>query len=160
MQSRSWTMTIAAAAVLALPVMAVGQPQQHQCARCASSPCCAQENHDHAAAPSEDAADYDLALERRFTGVVISAVELPGSGEMLVTISTGENSFEVQVGPSAWMADKGYSFVQGEGVEILGALVPSEGNDTIVARQIWKGGEEMRLRDRNGRPLWTTRQPS
>jgi len=159
-----WAIPIAAAALLMLPAASIAQ--QQQCDKCASCPCCAggAAQHEHGATPQAEKAPaaaipgYDMSLEQRLTGVVVSAIELPGSTELVVTVSNGENSFEVQVGPADWMADKGYSFVPGEGVEILGAMLFSEGNDTIVARQIWKGGEEIRLRDATGQPLWVGAQ--
>jgi hypothetical protein len=149
----------AAAALLLLP--ALGTAQARQCGdNCAGCSCCSQ-THEHGATPKAGRSrptvpDYDAALEQRITGVVVSAFEIPGSTELLVTISTGENSFEVQVGPAAWMAGKGYTLSPGEGVEILGAVVGTEGNNRILARQIWKGGEEIRLRDQTGKPLWPT----
>jgi hypothetical protein len=161
MKPRFWAISIAAAALLILPAASIAQ-QQH-CGKCASCPCCAGEEEQGATpqaekAPAAAIRGYDMSLEQRLTGVVVSAIELPGSTELVVTVSNGENSFEVQVGPADWMADKGYSFVPGEGVEILGSMLWSEGNDTIVARQIWKGGEEIRLRDETGQPLWVGAQ--
>lgn len=159
-----WPIVVLASVSVLLPGSAVAAGQHGD--RCASCPCCAG-GHDHAAAPQAErtpdvaAPGYDLSLEQSISGVVVSTQTLPGSNELLVTVSNGENAFEVQVGPAEWMTSKGYRLVPGDRIEIVGSMVLSEGNDTIVARQIWKAGEEMKIRDRTGGALWTiARDPS
>lgn len=61
----------------------------------------------------------------------------------------------VHVGPSAYVEQKGFSFAQGDQIEVTGSKIKFEGNDVIVAREIKKGDMVLTLRNKQGIPAWS-----
>jgi hypothetical protein len=104
---------------------------------------------------------YNASTEARFTGTV-DAVTLVtpghhrlGPGGTHLTLKTATETFEVHVGPTAFLKANNINIVKGDAVEILGSRVTIGGGPALLAREIKKGDSTWALRDASGRPLWS-----
>ena len=59
------------------------------------------------------------------------------------------------LGPSNFIADKGFSFAKGDEVEVTGSKVTVGGGESLIAREITKGGKTLVLGDKTGKPEWS-----
>jgi hypothetical protein len=80
-----------------------------------------------------------------------------GMGGTHLTLKTETGNLDVALGPSNWLAEKKYEFAKGDLLDIVGSEVTMNGQKTLVAREITKGGTTMTLRDANGVPAWSGR---
>ena len=101
---------------------------------------------------------YDTSTEITAKGVVESVDSHTGrmgwNGTHLVVKFDAE-TLPVHVGPSAYVEQKGFSFAQGDQIEVTGSKIKFEGNDVIVAREIKKGDMVLTLRNKQGIPAWS-----
>ena len=73
-------------------------------------------------------------------------------------LKTQDETLTVIVGPSRFIADKGFSFARGDQIEVIGAKLKYQGKDEMLAREIKKGDKLLTLRNAQGVPEWSTRQ--
>ena len=106
---------------------------------------------------------YNPATETTIKGTVES-LDQGAQGMMMkmgmgmgthLTIKTAEGNFQVMLGPSTFVADKGFSFAKGDEVEVTGSKVTMGGGESLIAREITKGGKTLVLRDKTGKPEWS-----
>lgn len=99
---------------------------------------------------------YNPATETTLKGTV-EAVTQPTRGRMMgthITVKAGEESREVMLGPSRFIAGKGFSFAKGDSVDVTGSKVTMDGKEHVIAREVVKDGKTLTLRDKNGVPEW------
>ncbi len=103
---------------------------------------------------------YDVKSEVKITGTVQEVQQFSGrsggTGTHLV-LSTDAGTLDVHVGPTAYIAQQQFSFAKGDSIEVLGSKINLSGTDTLLAREITKGGKTLSLRDKDGFPLWSGR---
>ncbi len=106
---------------------------------------------------------YNAGTETTIKGSVES-LDQGGQGMMMkmgmgmgthLTVKTAEGDKQVMLGPSQFIASKGFAFAKGDEVEITGSKVTMGGNDYLVAREVIKDGKTLTLRDKNGKPEWS-----
>jgi len=100
---------------------------------------------------------YDKTKEVTVTGTVEAVTPqqgMRGMGGTHLTLVVGAEKLDVHVGPTPWLADKKYEFAVGDQLTIVGSRQMIDKVDSLIAREIDKGGTKMSLRDENGRPLW------
>lgn len=101
--------------------------------------------------------NYDPKTEVTIKGTVEDvqqhAGKRGGTGTHLI-VKTESGTLPVHVGPSFYIAKKQFSFSKGDQVEVLGSKVPIAGKETILAREITKGGKTLVLRNAQGIPEW------
>ena len=103
------------------------------------------------------AVGYDKSKEVTVTGTVEAVTPqqgMRGMGGTHLTLAVGAEKLDVHVGPTPWLADKKYEFAVGDQLTIVGSRQMIDKVDSLIAREIDKGGTKMSLRDENGRPLW------
>jgi sporulation protein YlmC with PRC-barrel domain len=72
-----------------------------------------------------------------------------------ITVQTdGNESFVVHLGPSWFMQNQDRQFNDGEQVEVTGCRADFNGQQAIMAVEIKRGEETLKLRDKDGRPAW------
>lgn len=71
---------------------------------------------------------------------------------ILVKTDTGEIS--VHLGPSWYMDKQDTKIAVGDKVEVKGSKVEYSGKPAIIAAEVQKGDEVLKLRDDNGYPAW------
>lgn len=101
--------------------------------------------------------NYDPQTEVKIKGTVEEVQQQAGrNGQMgtHLTLRTDAGQLLVHVGPSAYIADKQFSFAQGDEIEVLGSKVSITGKETLIAREITKQGKTLILRNAQGIPEW------
>jgi hypothetical protein len=100
---------------------------------------------------------YDPNTETTVKGTVEKVTEIGDQGwtGTHLTLRTNEQTYDVHVGPSAYVAKTGFTFSAGNQIEVTGSKIKVSGTDAIVAREIKKDGKVLTLRDRQGIPKWS-----
>lgn len=70
-------------------------------------------------------------------------------------VKTSEATLTVHIGPSLYLAQKDFVLAKGDKVTIVGSKVQYQGADFLIAKQITKGDQVLKLRDASGFPLWS-----
>jgi hypothetical protein len=101
---------------------------------------------------------YDTATEVTLKGTVTKVESHVGrmgwNGTHLV-VSFGAEKLTVHVGPSNYVAQQGFSFADGDQIEVTGSRINFEGSDVLIAREITKGDKVLTLRNSQGIPAWS-----
>jgi hypothetical protein len=71
-----------------------------------------------------------------------------------LTVKTDKETIAVHLGPSWYLDQQKMAFSPKDSVEITGSRVTFDSKPTIIAAEVKKGGQSLRLRDANGIPLW------
>ena len=100
---------------------------------------------------------YNPNTEITVKGTVEKVTEIGRQGwtGTHLTLRTDEQTYDVHVGPSAYVAKSGFTFSAGNQIEVTGSKLKFGGADAIVAREIKKDGKVLTLRDRQGIPRWS-----
>jgi hypothetical protein len=102
--------------------------------------------------------DYDAKTVETIQGRVLSIEKttLPKRRGYWVDLmlQTGNETIAVELGP-AWFIDKHTPRIEAnDAITVTGSRVTLDGRSTIVAADITKGNELLKLRDGNGNPFW------
>lgn len=101
---------------------------------------------------------YDPKTEVKASGTVEDVQQTTGkrgwSGTHL-TLKTDSGNLDVHVGPSNFLAQKGFSFAKGDKVEVTGSRVKMNGKDTLIARDVINDSKTLVLRNAQGVPEWS-----
>jgi hypothetical protein len=105
--------------------------------------------------------DYDLKTVESVWGKVLSVEKITPAkrrGEWVQLMLQVENgTIAVQLGP-AWYVDKQVPRIEAnDAITVTGSRLNLDGTPTIVAADIAKGSELLRLRDDKGIPVWPRR---
>ncbi len=76
-----------------------------------------------------------------------------GYGVHLV-LKTGQETIDVHLGPFWYVEKQGLIFAPGDKVEVTGSRVTYQEKPAIIAGEVKKGGQVLKLRDAAGVPLW------
>lgn len=99
---------------------------------------------------------YDPKTEATVKGTVEKVTEVTGQrgwNGIHLTLRTKDQTYDVHVGPADYVSKNGFKFSAGDQVEVTGSKL--SGADTIIAREIKKGGKVLTLRDNEGIPKWS-----
>ena len=69
-------------------------------------------------------------------------------------IKTPQETIEVHVAPSWYLAEQDFEIDTEEKVIVIGSRINIDGEEAIIAREIKKGDRTLTLRDENGFPMW------
>ena len=72
-----------------------------------------------------------------------------------LNVKTGEKTVSVHLGPGWYIENQGIVIEPEDKVEITGSRVTFEGEEAIIASEVKKGDEVLKLRDGNGIPAWS-----
>ena len=101
---------------------------------------------------------YDASTEVTVTGTVEkieSHIGRMGWNGTHVHVRFEAETLIVHVGPTPYLSQKGFTFAEGDQIEVIGSKVKFEGKDILVAREIKKGDKMLTLRNRRGVPVWS-----
>ncbi|MFZ5449973.1 MAG: DNA-binding protein [Thermodesulfobacteriota bacterium] len=90
----------------------------------------------------------------------VTAVEkfTPGRGGssygLMVTIKTDKESLPIILGPAWYVEQQHFAIASKDKLEVTGARMAIQGQATIIAAEVKKGGQILKLRDDKGIPLW------
>jgi len=74
---------------------------------------------------------------------------------LLVRLETKTEVISVHVGPGWFIQDKGFEILRGDRLEVRGSRIVFDGQPAIIATEVKKGGDVLRLRNDNGVPVWS-----
>lgn len=101
---------------------------------------------------------YDPAKETTLTGKVTAVNTTTGRrgwNGVHLTVQASEGTYDVHVGPAAYLTQQGFSFAEGDQVEIVGSKMDFNGAPAVIAREVKRGDKVLSLRDKQGIPLWS-----
>lgn len=70
------------------------------------------------------------------------------------TLKTDKETIAVHLGPSWYVEKQPVTVAQGDKVEVIGSRITYQGKPAIIAAEVKKGGQVLKLRDANGVPAW------
>jgi hypothetical protein len=73
---------------------------------------------------------------------------------MTLVLKTEQGNVNVNVGPAAFVAQQNFPLAVGDLVQVKGSVTQRQRGAAIIAAEITKGSQVLRLRDEAGRPLW------
>ena len=99
---------------------------------------------------------YDSSAETTVTGTVeqVQHYQRGRLPAIHLILKSGAETFDVLLGPAAYISDRGFTFAKGDTVQVLGAKLTAGTTPAIIAREVTKDGKKLTLRDATGRPLW------
>ncbi len=105
---------------------------------------------------------YDKATEMTVKGVVEevspTTTEKNRWAQIRLTLKSDQGTFDIHVGPAAYITSQQVTFAKGNKIEVVGSKVKIRGQDVLLARQITKDGKVLKLRDEQGFPLFAHRK--
>ena len=90
----------------------------------------------------------------------VTAVEkyTPGRGGssygLRLTIKTAKETLPIILGPAGYVEQQHFALAPKDQVEIKGSRLSIEGQPTVIAAEVKKGDQILKLRDDKGIPLW------
>ncbi len=72
-----------------------------------------------------------------------------------ITVKTDKETISVHMGPGWFIENQDVKIEPKDKVEIKGSRVTFDGKPAIIASEVKKGEEVLRLRDENGFPVWS-----
>ncbi len=101
---------------------------------------------------------YDPKTVETLSGEVMSLEKFtPGkriSYGVHFTLKTDKETIPVHLGPSWYVEKQAVTITPGDKVEVNGSRITYEGKPTIIAAEVKKDGQALKLRDANGVPAW------
>lgn len=86
----------------------------------------------------------------------VSRANQPWTGTHL-SLQTGTQTLDVALGPSDYVDAQGVRLQAGDRIVVTGVRTDVQGQPTLVAYEVRKGDQTLRLRTENGMPLWAGR---
>jgi hypothetical protein len=71
-----------------------------------------------------------------------------------LTVKTDKETIAVHLGPSWYLDQQKITFSPKDTLEITDSRVTFDGKPTIIAAEVKKGGQNLKLRDASGIPMW------
>ncbi len=101
---------------------------------------------------------YDTKTVETLSGEVVGVDKIPntkGRGYGVhMTLKTDKETISVHLGPGWYVEKQEVKIKPGDKVEVTGSRITYEGKPAIVAAEVKKGDDVLKLRDENGFPLW------
>jgi len=101
---------------------------------------------------------YDPQTVETVSGTVIAVEKIAygrrGHYGVHLELKTATGELPVELGPSWFINRQSMKIAPHDVVEVTGSRVMHKGKPALIAAEIKKGGETLRLRESNGLPLW------
>ena len=101
---------------------------------------------------------YDPKTVETISGEVVSVDKIaPMKGMhygIHLTVKTAKETISVHLGPEWYVENQDVKIEPKDKLEIKGSRVTFEGKPVIIAAEVKKGDEILKLRDENGFPAW------
>ncbi len=102
---------------------------------------------------------YNLKTEMTVSGEVVIVEEIvPLKGMSYgvhFMLKTGGRTISVHLGPAWLIENQDIKIMPGDLVEVTGSRIMLKGEPAIIAAAIKRGAETLKLRDKNGFPVWS-----
>jgi hypothetical protein len=104
---------------------------------------------------------YNPQTVETLSGAVVRVDQVPSGGRMAAgvhfTLKTAKETVPVHLGPSWYLDKQGVTIAAGDQVEVTGSRITYQGQPAIVAGEVKKGGQVLKLRNAAGVPAWVGR---
>lgn len=101
---------------------------------------------------------YDPKTVETISGVVEKVEKItPMKGMSYgvhVVVKTGKETIDVHLGPGWYIENQDVKLMPGDKVEVTGSRITFQDKPAIIAAEVKKGDEILKLRDENGFPAW------
>jgi len=102
---------------------------------------------------------YNPKTVETITGVVVSVDEITPMKGMShgvhMILKTDKETITVHLGPSWYIENQDIKIEPKDKVEVKGSRITFEGKPAIIAAEVKKGNEILKLRDEKGFPVWS-----
>ena len=102
---------------------------------------------------------YDLKTVETVTGQVIAVDRITPAKEMSygihLMLKTDKENISIHLGPGWYLENQDVKVEMKDKIEIKGSRITFEGKPAIIAAEVKKGDELLKLRDENGLPIWS-----
>ena len=94
----------------------------------------------------------------KIEGEVAEVIYLPGTSPSAagveLRLQAGKESTLLRLAPTGCLKKSGFALKEGDPISVKGFRVDTEEGEFVVATEVEKDGNTLRLRDTRGRPLW------
>jgi len=107
---------------------------------------------------------YDPKTVETVSGEVVKVEEIHGKGwgrgrqgrgyGVHVILKSDTEQIAVHMGPNWYLDKQGLKIAAGDRIEVRGSRMTFEGEPAIIAAEVKKGDQSLKLRDDNGLPAW------
>ncbi|MHB8881631.1 MAG: DNA-binding protein [Thermodesulfovibrionales bacterium] len=101
---------------------------------------------------------YDIKTVETVKGEVVSIDKMTPIRGMHygvhLTVQISNKTISVHLGPGWYIENQDVKIEPKDKIEIRGSRVTFEGNPVIIAAEVKKGNDSLKLRDENGFPVW------
>jgi hypothetical protein len=102
---------------------------------------------------------YDPKTVETVTGEVVSVDKItPLKGMQYgvhMMVKTDRETISVHLGPGWFIENQDIRIEPGDKIEVMGSRIAFEGKPAIVAAEVRKGDQVLKLRDQDGFPAWS-----
>ncbi|MEQ8253869.1 MAG: DNA-binding protein [Smithellaceae bacterium] len=102
---------------------------------------------------------YDTKTVETLAGEVVSVEKITPTKGMSygvhAMVKTQKETVSVHLGPGWYIDNQDIKIVPKDKVEIKGSRITFQGKPAIIAAEVKKGNEILKLRDENGFPAWS-----
>jgi hypothetical protein len=106
---------------------------------------------------------YDPKNVETVKGAVLAIEDvtpMPGMRPgIALQLQTAKETIPVHLGPSWYLENQDFELKSQDNVEVKGSRIICNGQRVMVAAEVRKGDEVLRLRDAKGLPLWAATAP-
>ncbi|MFI5394336.1 MAG: DNA-binding protein [Candidatus Binatia bacterium] len=106
---------------------------------------------------------YNPKTVETVSGEVVSVEEIHGKGwgggrgggyGVHLILKSDQEEIAVHIGPSWYLDKHGLSIAPGNRIEVRGSRITFQGKPAIIAAEVKKGDQSLKLRDDDGLPAW------
>jgi hypothetical protein len=101
---------------------------------------------------------YDPKTVETITGEIVSVDRISRGagtrGGIHLSVKTQKETVSVHLGPSWYVEKQALKLAPKDHIEVRGSRVTVDGKPAIIAAEVKKGDQTLRLRDQDGLPLW------
>ncbi len=102
---------------------------------------------------------YDVKTIETANGSVVSIDQVSPDKNMStgvhLLLNTANGNISVHLGPSWYIDNQEIQINKGDNITVTGSKVTYNGDQVIIAKEIVKGDQVLKLRDDNGYPVWS-----
>lgn len=102
---------------------------------------------------------YDTKTVEMVSGTVMSVDQTSTENNMSagvhLLLNTGNGNVTVHLGPAWYIDNQDVVISKDDNISVTGSKVTYKGDQIIIAKEVTKGDQILRLRDDNGYPLWS-----
>ena len=112
----------------------------------------------NAQGPRGAARNFDPKTIEVMKGTVVSVTETAPPADrgfgVHLTLESGGQTMTVHLGPRWFLEKQKLQLKAGDAVTVNGSRVTMDGKPVLIAAEISKGSEVLKLREGDGRPIW------